>query len=116
MQLHSAATSSSNLTGNADDFQQLPVVQAPGSPGAVTRSARRFFAALHRAARDTYLLTSFASSRARDPLSASALASATISNALLRGPWVRASERASMLAVETEQSRRLRSEAKMFLT
>ena len=56
MQLHSAATSSSNLTGNADDFQQLPVVQAPGSPGAVTRSARRFFAALHRAARDTYLL------------------------------------------------------------
>ena len=58
MQLHSAATSSSNLTGNADDFQQLPVVQAPGSPGAVTRSARRFFAALHRAARGLgYLLT-----------------------------------------------------------
>ena len=44
-----------------------------------------------------------------------ALASATISNALLRGPWVRASERASMLAVETEQSRRLRGEAKMLL-
>ena len=48
-------------------------------------------------------------------VTASALASATISNALLRGPWVRASERASMLAVETEQSRRLRAEAKMVL-
>ena len=65
MQLHSAATSSSNLTGNADDFQQLPVVQAPGSPGAVTRSARRF-AALHRAAREClleYLLTTYYSAR-----------------------------------------------------
>ena len=58
MQLHSAATSSSNLTGNADDFPQLPVVQAPGSPGAVTRSARRF-AALHRAARETYYLLTY---------------------------------------------------------
>ena len=42
------------LTGNAEDFPQLPVVQAPGSPGAVTRSARRF-AALHRA-RGKYVL------------------------------------------------------------
>ena len=57
MHLHSAATSSSNLTGNADDFPQLPVVQAPGSPGAVMRSARRLMAALHRGAYYWYLLT-----------------------------------------------------------
>ena len=56
MQLHSAATSSSHLTGNADDLPQLPVGQAPESPGVGTSSARRL-AALHRAARDWYLLT-----------------------------------------------------------
>ena len=59
MQLHSAATSSSHLTGNADDLPQLPVGQAPESPGVGTSSARRL-AALHRAARElTYLLTYF---------------------------------------------------------
>ena len=42
MQLHSAGTSSSSLTGTPDDVPQLPVGQAPGSPGAVTRSARLF--------------------------------------------------------------------------
>jgi len=47
MQLHSAVTSSSSLTGTPDDMPQLPVGQAPGSPGAVTRSAR--LASLHRA-------------------------------------------------------------------
>ena len=47
MQLHSAVTSSSSLTGTPDDVPQLPVGQAPGSPGAVTRSAR--LASLHRA-------------------------------------------------------------------
>ena len=43
MQLHSAVTSSSSLTGTPDDVPQLPVGQAPGSPGAVTRSARLAF-------------------------------------------------------------------------
>ena len=47
MQLHSAGTSSSSLTGTPDDVPQLPVGQAPGSPGAVARSAR--LASLHRA-------------------------------------------------------------------
>ena len=47
MQLHSAVTSSSSLTGTPDDVPQLPVGQAPGSPGAVARSAR--LASLHRA-------------------------------------------------------------------
>jgi hypothetical protein len=46
MQLHSAGTSSSSLTGTPDDVPQLPVGQAPGSPGAVA-SAR--LASLHRA-------------------------------------------------------------------
>ena len=61
MQLHSAATSSSNLTGNADDFPQLPVVQAPGSPGAVTRSARRLAALIvpRGNTTTTYLLTTY---------------------------------------------------------
>jgi hypothetical protein len=31
MQLHSAVTSSSSLTGTPDDVPQLPVGQAPGS-------------------------------------------------------------------------------------
>ena len=37
MQLHSAVTSSSSLTGTPDDVPQLPVGQAPGSRGAVRR-------------------------------------------------------------------------------
>ena len=37
MQLHSAVTSSSSLTGTPDDVPQLPVGQAPGSCGAVRR-------------------------------------------------------------------------------